>query len=62
MGKFEAAQEDDSEGIIASTLRQLNLGLRGLCYSTYYSEFTNPAYKGRTPMEIIDYKVNRVTN
>ncbi len=62
VGKFEAAQEDDSEGIIASTLRQLNLGLRGLCYSTYYSEFTNPAYKGRTPMEIIDYKVNRVTN
>ena len=54
------AQNNPSDGIIPSTLRQLNIGLRGLCYSIYYSEFTNPNYKGKKPLEVIDYKINRV--
>lgn len=54
------AQNNPSDGIIPSTLRQLNIGLRGLCYSIYYSEFTNPNYKGKKPLEVIDYQLNRV--
>lgn len=61
VGLFQQAQYNPSDGIIPSTLRQLNIGLRGLCYSTYYSEFHNPQYKGKKPLEIIDYKLNRVT-
>lgn len=56
------AQNNPSDGIIPSTLRQLNIGLRGLCYSIYYSEFTNPNYIGKKPLEVIDYKLNRVVN
>ena len=55
------SQSNPSDGIIQSTFRQLNIGLRGLCYSTYYSEFNNPNYSGKKPLEVIDYKVNRIT-
>ncbi len=55
------AQNSPSDGMLHSNLRQLNLGLRGLCYSIYYSEFTNPNYKGKKPLEVLDYKLNRVT-
>lgn len=54
------AQNNPSDGIISSTLRQLNIGLRGLCYSIYYSEFTNPNYKGKKPLEVMEYKLNRI--
>ncbi len=56
------AQNNPSDGTIPSTLRLLNLGLKGLCYAVYYSEFTNPNYTGRKPLDIIDYHINRVTN
>lgn len=58
--KFEAAQNNPSDNIIQSNFRLLNLGLRGLCYSTYYSEFNNPNYNGKKPLEVIDYHLNRV--
>lgn len=54
------SQKNPSDGIIQSTLRQLNIGLRGLCYSIYYSEFVNPNYTGQKPLELIDYHLNRV--
>lgn len=62
VGQFQKAMNNPSDGMLPSTLRQLNLGLRGLCYSTYYSEFSNPSYKGKTPLEVIDYNINRVEN
>ncbi|MEZ5054275.1 MAG: hypothetical protein R2807_05840 [Chitinophagales bacterium] len=55
------AQNSPSDGLLYSNLRQLNLGLRGLCYSIYYSEFTNPNYKGKKALDVLDYKLNRVT-
>jgi hypothetical protein len=58
--QFSKSMSSNSEGIIASNFRQLNMGLRGLCYSTYYSEFTNPNYKGKMPLQILDYNLNRV--
>ena len=54
------SQNNLSDGILSSTLRQLNIGLRGLCFSIYYSEFTNPNYKGKKPLEVIDYKIKRI--
>lgn len=56
------AQYSSSDGVISSNLRQLNIGLRGLCYSIYYSEFTHPDYSGKKPLDIIDYHVNRVVD
>jgi hypothetical protein len=56
------ATEKGKLGIIPTTLRQLDLGLRGILYSTYYGEFTNPEYTGKTPMQLIDYKATRVPN
>ncbi len=60
VGKMGEAQSSGKEGLIPTTLRQLNLGLRGLLYSTYYGEFTNPEYKGKTPVQIIDYNLTRI--
>lgn len=54
------AQKSTSDGLLASNLRQLNIGLRGLCYSIYYSEFTNPNFCGKKPLEVMEYKLNRV--
>ncbi len=62
VGVFERAQYSPSDGIISSTCRQLNIGLRGLCYSTYYSEFHNPNYTGKKPLDVIDYHLNRVVD
>ncbi|HUH74259.1 MAG TPA: hypothetical protein VLZ75_07610 [Chitinophagales bacterium] len=56
------ATQNGKLGLIPTTLRQLDLGLRGILYSSYYGEFTNPEYKGRTPMELIDYTPNRIPN
>ena len=54
------AQQSGKEGLIPTTFRQLDLGLRGLLYSTYYGEFTNPDFKGRTPVQLIDYSITRI--
>lgn len=60
--KCQQSQANPSDGIIQSTFRQLNIGLRGLCYSIYYSEFNNPDFKGKTPLQVIDYSLNRITD
>ena len=41
-------------------MRQLDFGLKGIILSTYYSEKVGSNYKGRTPLEIIDYSITRV--
>ena len=56
------SQSNPSDGILPSLLRQLNIGLRGLCYSIYYSEFTNPNYTGKKPLDVMEYKLNRVVD
>ncbi|MEN9447534.1 MAG: hypothetical protein RJA25_824 [Bacteroidota bacterium] len=57
-----SAQSNPSENLLYNNLRQLNLGLRGLCYAIYYSELTNPNFKGKKPLDVIDYHVNRVVD
>jgi hypothetical protein len=56
------SQKNTSDGILHSTLRQLNIGLRGLCYSVYYSEFTKTDFAGKKPLQVIDYSLNRITD
>lgn len=60
IGIFENAMNNPGDSMLPSLLRQLNLGLRGLCYSVYYSEFTNASYTGKTPLQVIDYHVTRI--
>lgn len=55
--KMENSLSDPSTGLIATTFRQLQLGLRGLLFSTYYSEFVRKDYTGKTPLQILDYKL-----
>jgi hypothetical protein len=62
VGAMERSMDNSSDGIIPSTLRQLNLGLRGLVYSTYYSELTNPDFKGKKPLDILEFQINRVVD
>ena len=57
-----AATRESKSGIIPATFRQLDLGIRGLVFSTYYTELTNPDYKGKTPFEIMGYEINRVVD
>jgi hypothetical protein len=59
-GVLGRAMNNPSDGMLPSTLRQLNIGLRGLCYSTYYSELVDPAYSGKTPLQIMGYHLNRI--
>jgi hypothetical protein len=60
VGKMGEATAQGQNGLIPTTLRQLDLGLRGILYATYYGEFTNPAFKGKTPAQLMEYEVNRV--
>ena len=47
-------------GSIAVKLRQLNIGLRGLIVSLYFSGKTSATYQGKNPLDSIDFKLNRV--
>ncbi len=49
----------NSTGIMAAVYRQLNMGLRGILFSLYYSEKPGSAYSGNTPLEVIGYELNR---
>ena len=62
VSKCQQSQDNPSDGVIQSTFRQLNIGLRGLCYSIYYSEFNNPNFTGKKPLQVIDYSLNRITD
>ena len=56
------AMEDalDKQGAIPSVLRQLNLGLRGILFSCYYSGLGGAGFAGDNPMDILGYRLNRV--
>ncbi|MCA9875730.1 MAG: hypothetical protein H6659_19535 [Ardenticatenaceae bacterium] len=50
----------DQSGTIASLMRQLNFGLRGILFSLYYGEKAGSQYTGPDPLEVIGYQVRRV--
>lgn len=50
----------DKTGMVPSLLRQLNLGLRGIIFSCYYSGVGAVNFKGNNPLDVIGYHLNRV--
>lgn len=50
----------DKTGEIPALLRQLNLGLRGIIFSCYYSGVGGTNLKSRNPLDVIGYHLNRV--
>ncbi|MCG8306111.1 MAG: hypothetical protein MI975_01890 [Cytophagales bacterium] len=49
-----------SRGAAAALLRQLNMGIRGIVFSLYYSEKPGIGYKAENPCERIGFTLNKV--
>lgn len=47
------------KGPLAPLLRQLNLGLRGLIFACYYAERPGTDYKGKDPVDVINFSIHR---
>ena len=48
------------DGALAALLRELNIGLKGILFSCYYSGKAGSSYAGKNPLDVIGYSVNRV--
>lgn len=55
MGKPEAWPD-----ALASTLRQIDTGLRGIIMSLYYSGRKGPDYQGQSPLELMGVEIVRL--
>ena len=51
---------DAGNGILAVSFRQLNFAIRGLLFSTYYTEKGGSKFSGKYPIEISGYQINRI--
>lgn len=49
-----------NNGPLGDVFRQLNMGIRGIVFSLYYSEKPGLNYKGENPTEMIGFKLNKV--
>lgn len=49
----------NEEGGISVIFRQLDFGIRGIVFATYYTEKTSSSFKGKKPIETIGYSINR---
>ena len=54
------AKPDKWPAFIATNLRLLDMGVRGIVLSLYYSGKTGAAYKGPTPHELMGYEICRI--
>ena len=54
------AKAPDKKGGMGVLFRQLNLGIRGIVFSLYYSEKPGREYKGTDPEKLIGFSLNRV--
>lgn len=50
----------EKTGEIPSVMRQLNLGLRGIVFSCYYSGVSGSGFQGNNPLDVLGYKLNRI--
>ena len=48
------------DGLLDGLLRQLNIGLKGILFSCYYSGKGGLNFVGKNPLDTIGYVVNRV--
>ena len=54
------AKAHTNNGPAGTLLRQLNVGIRGIVFSLYYSEKPGSNYKGKNPTEMIGFTLNKV--
>ena len=54
------ATAHQNTGPLGDVFRQLNMGIRGIVFSLYYSEKPGEAYLGENPTEMIGFKLNKV--
>lgn len=58
LGKMETSMENT--GPLGPIFRMLDVGLRGLIFSCYYTEKIPASYKGKKPLDIIGFGLTRV--
>ena len=56
------ASAPKSDGPLAGLFRQLNMGIRGVVFSLYYSEKPGQKYAGKNPTELIGFTLNKVSD
>lgn len=54
------AKPDKWPAFIATNLRLLDMGVRGVVLSLYYSGKTGAMYEGPTPHELMGYEIRRI--
>ena len=54
------ANAHKNHGPAGTLLRQLNMGIRGIVFSLYYSEKPGADYDGKNPNELIGFTLNKV--
>ena len=57
--KMASSHESEGGGLWV-ILRQLDFGIRGIVFATYYTEKTSPSFKGKKPIDVIGYSINRL--
>ncbi|MFQ5457363.1 MAG: hypothetical protein ACE5FC_02760, partial [Myxococcota bacterium] len=55
-----ARKPRQSTGPVAGALRNIDIGLKGLIMSTYYSNRTGPGFRGTRVFEAIDFDLRVV--
>lgn len=58
VGKMETSLDND--GPLGPIYRMLDLGLRGIIYSCYYSGRLGSNYKGPDPLKLMDFELVRI--
>jgi hypothetical protein len=56
------ASAPKSDGPLSGLFRQLNMGIRGVVFSLYYSEKPGHKYSGKNPTELIGFTLNKVND
>lgn len=56
----QMAESHDSNSALSTTFRQLDFGLRGIIFGTYYSGRSGSGYSGPNTHELVGFSVNRV--
>lgn len=54
--KLQASPSEN--GPLSSLFRQLNMGLRGLLFTLYYSDKASPGYTGPLPLSLLGVSLN----
>lgn len=56
------SQSHKNNGPLGTLFRQLNMGIRGIVFSLYYSDKPGKNYQGTNPTSMIGFSLNKVEN